>query len=103
MPKPLDVYENPNAYWTLITAKTDSDFEDQHFDRKEAGRLNPSGSLPSGTIGEVIEHAKATISAFANTNRDGGLLVLGVSKIGEVRGLSHLSDGHRNSLMNCQG
>ena len=103
MPNPLDVYEDPTAYWALITAQTDGEFEGQHFDRKEAGRLNASGSLPSGTISEIIEHAKATISAFANTNRDGGLLVLGVSKTGEVRGMSHLSDGQRNSLMSFQG
>jgi predicted HTH transcriptional regulator len=101
MPKPIEVYENPGAYWHLITTNQDRDFEDQHFDRKEAGRPEAAGHLSSGKLHEIIVKAKETISAFANTNPDGGLLVIGVSTTGEVKGLSHVNDGQRNNLMDC--
>jgi|SRR5579872_3664014 len=91
MPKPIEVYENPGAYWRPITTKQDSDFEDQHFDRNEAGRPEAAGHLSSGKLHEIIARAKE-ISAFANTNPDGGLLVIGVSTTGEVKGLSHVND-----------
>jgi len=97
MSKPIEVYENPGAYWHLITTAMDVDFEDQHFDRKEAGRPDPAGHLPSGKLAEIITQAKETISAFANANRDGGLLVIGVSTTGDVKGLSHLNDSQRNT------
>ena len=102
MPKPIEIYENPSAYWHLITAARDVDFEDQHFDRKEAGRPDLAGHLPSGKLTEIITQAKETISAFANANRDGGLLVIGVSTTGDVKGLSHLNDSQRNSLLDFQ-
>src|SRR5205823_13537154 len=41
---------------------------------------------------------RETVSAFANTNPEGGLLVVGVSKTGEVRGINHLRDAQRNEL-----
>jgi len=43
---------------------------------------------------QVIE----CVSAFANSNVAGGLLVLGVSSGGQVRGLRHLTEHQRNSL-----
>jgi len=46
VPKPIEIYENPGAYWHLITTAQDIDFEDQHFDRKEAGRPDPAGHFP---------------------------------------------------------
>jgi predicted HTH transcriptional regulator len=102
VPKPIEIFENPGAYWHLITTAQDVDFEDQHFDRKEAGRPDPAGHLPSSKLTEIIAQAKETISAFANANRDGGLLVLGVSAAGEVKGLAHLNDTQRNSLLDGQ-
>lgn len=99
MAKPLDVFENPDAHWHLLTASQDVELEDQHFDRKEAGRADASGKVSSSQISAVIEASKETISGFANENRDGGLLVLGISKTGQVAGLAHLSDEQRNSIM----
>ena len=101
MPTPIEVYENPASYWHLITARQDGDFEDQHFDRKEAGRPEAAGHLSSGKLHEIIARAKETISALANTNPDGGLLVIGVSTTGEVKGLSHVNDAQRNNLLDC--
>src|SRR5271170_6086926 len=43
-PKPKQVYDNPDAYWNFVTVTTDVDFEGQHFDRKEAGRLSRFGA-----------------------------------------------------------
>ncbi|HEV2989768.1 MAG TPA: RNA-binding domain-containing protein, partial [Candidatus Angelobacter sp.] len=102
VPKPIEIFENPGAYWHLITTARDVDFEDQHFDRKEAGRPDHAGHLPSGKLAEIITQTKETISAFANANRDGGLLVIGVSTSGEIKGLSHLNDTQRNNLLDCQ-
>jgi predicted HTH transcriptional regulator len=98
MPKPFEVFEEPDRYWTLLTSSRDVDLEDQFFDRKEAGTVEASGSVPKNQISNLIDHLKATISAFANENREGGLLVLGISKTGEVKGLTHLSDEQRNSI-----
>ena len=102
IPKSIEVFDNPGAYWDFITASRDVDFEGQHFDRKEAGRPDQAGNLSSSKLTELIEHARATISAYANANREGGLLVFGVSTAGEVKGLSHLKDAQRNNLMACQ-
>ncbi len=98
MPKPLEVFENPDHHWSLLSSSQDVELEDQHFDRKEAGTPDSNGKVSSSQISSLIDHAKATISAFANENRDGGLLVLGISKTGEVKGLSHLTDAQRNTL-----
>jgi predicted HTH transcriptional regulator len=98
MAKPFEVFDNPDAYWNLLTASQDVELEDQHFDRKEAGHADGSGNVSSSQISAVIASAKATISGFANENRDGGLVVVGISKTGEVKGLAHLSDEQRNAL-----
>ena len=37
MPTAKDVYDQPGQYWSFLTAPKDTDFEGQHFDRKEAG------------------------------------------------------------------
>lgn len=98
MPKPLEVFENPNNHWPLLTSSQDVELEDQHFDRKEAGTPDSSGKVSPSQISSLIDHSTATISAFANDNHDGGLLVIGISKTGEVKGLSHLTDVQRNSI-----
>lgn len=98
MPKPLEVFENPDLFWALLSSSQDVDLEDQHFDRKEAGTPDSNGNVSGSQISSLIDHLKATISAFANENRDGGLLVVGISKAGEIKGLSHMSDAQRNSI-----
>jgi len=98
MPKPLEVFENPTAHWELLTSKNDVELEDQFFDRKDVPSADLNGHVSGSQISSLIDHLTATISAFANENHDGGLLVLGISKNGEVRGLSHLTDAQRNSI-----
>ena len=90
MPTPREVYDNPNAHWSFITSLDDGDFEGQHFDRKEAGRRGSH----DGVKGLITK----TVSAFANKNREGGLLVLGVASNGSVKGINHIPDNQRNPL-----
>ncbi|MEI9980441.1 MAG: RNA-binding domain-containing protein [Edaphobacter sp.] len=98
MPKPLEVFENPDLFWPLLSSRQDVELEDQHFDRKEAGTPDSNGNVSSSQISSLVDQLKATVSAFANENRDGGLLVVGISKTGEIKGLSHLSDAQRNAI-----
>ena len=87
MPKPLEAFEDPDWHWSLLTSARDVDLEDQFFDRKEACAVDASGNVPKSQIGVLIEHLKATVSAFANENHEGGLRVLGISKTGRSQKL----------------
>lgn len=101
MPTPREVFDNPLAHWAFLTAPVDTDFEGQLFDRKEAGRLAPGMTvLKSHEMSKVMEQVRETVSAFANVNKSGGLLVIGISKTGEVRGIGHLNDEQRSQLTN---
>ena len=83
-PNPRHVYDDPQTHWAYLTQPSDNGFEGQHFDRKEAGRPQSGGTLSSSATGQVKELVVKTISAFANSNVEGGLLVLGISSSGEV-------------------
>ena len=100
MPNPKEVFENYQQYWNFITVNSDDDFEGQHFDRKEVPPVELNGQVD----GNALRRFKTTkmvacISAFANSNKDGGLLVLGVSKTGDIKGTDHLRESEINSLM----
>jgi predicted HTH transcriptional regulator len=96
-PKPKQVYDNPDAYWDFVTVTTDVDFEDQHFDRKEAGRLEADGTTHNSKLSGARDQIVECASAFANAT--GGLLVLGVSNTGVVAGLKHLNEAQLNSML----
>lgn len=91
---PYEVYQHPEKYKAFLTANDDKDFEGQLFDRKEAGRYH-NGRL---TLDSFQKHQIETVSAFSNSNREGGLLVVGISQTGEVIGIGHLSDDERITL-----
>lgn len=55
MYKAKDVFDNPSEYWDFLTLDSDSQFEGQHFDRKEAGRLNDSGNLGSNQLNKLAD------------------------------------------------
>lgn len=80
-PKPKEVYDNPNSYLDFLQLASDDEFECQFFDRKE---------LPSDPRDEDNFKKKIVkcVSAFANSNTEGGLLVLGVSSTGEFKGIN---------------
>jgi predicted HTH transcriptional regulator len=96
-PKPKQVYDNPDAYWGFVTVTTDSSFEGQHFDRKEAGRPQADGTAHNAKLSGVRNQIEECVSAFANAT--GGLLVLGVSSTGVVAGLQHLNESQLNSML----
>ena len=76
-PHPRDVFDNPALHWSFLTKPTDDEIEGQHFDRKEAGQPLPSGGISRSGLDGLRELVTKTVSAFANSNREGGLLVLG--------------------------
>ena len=96
--RPQDVYDKPDGHWDFLTAPADRDFEGQHFDRKEGGRPRPDGSVSGADIRGLRDQIRECVSAFANANRDGGLLVVGIASDGSVRGLKHLNEGQINQL-----
>jgi predicted HTH transcriptional regulator len=98
-PSPRQVFDDPETAWAYLTQPTDDDFEGQHFDRKEAGRPQSNTNLAKALEG-VKDLVTKTVSAFANSNAEGGLLVLGISSSGELVGIDHLSEEQRNSITN---
>lgn len=102
MPTPRDVFENPEAHWGLITAPRDEDFECQHFDRKEVMR-GDGIDITASQINKVRTQVIECISAFGNSNKEGGLLVLGISRTGVITGIQHLTEEQRNSLTHING
>ena len=95
--QPRKVFDAFAAHLSHFTASSDADVEDQFFDRKEAPRAT-NGNVAASAMREFKEQIKETVSAFANSNADGGLLVIGISKTGEIRGLNHLTDPQRNEI-----
>lgn len=88
---PQAVFENFGRHLTHFTAASDAEIEGQFFERKELPK--PSrGNVSQSAIREIKDQVKETVSAFANTNPEGGLLVIGISKTGEVRGINHFTD-----------
>ncbi len=99
-PSPRHVFDDPQAEWAFLTQPTDDDFEGQHFDRKESGRPVGGAAISKSALDGVKELVIKTVSAFANSNVEGGLLVLGISSTGEVAGIDHLGEDQRNSITN---
>jgi predicted HTH transcriptional regulator len=100
MPSPLEIFEHPADHWDLLTAPTDDEFEQQHFDRKEAARDAGGNAISTAQVDRLRDVITETVSAFANANREGGLLVIGISKKGVVLGVGHLTETQRNSITN---
>jgi predicted HTH transcriptional regulator len=98
IPSPRAVFDDPADHWAFLTQPRDDDFEGQHFDRKEAGQVGIDASSLKKQLRTVREEITATISAFAQKNRTGGCLVLGISSNGDVSGIDHLTEEQRNSL-----
>lgn len=95
-PLPKDVFDDPNAYWGFITAPDDNTFEGQHFDRKEAGRI--ISGKPGADIKGLRDNIAECLSAFANSNNYGGLLIIGISTKGEVFGIDHLTEDQKKDV-----
>ena len=98
MPDPREVFDNPKEHWELITSESDNAFEHQYYDRKEAGRVGTNGFVSSTQLARVQGQIQECISAFANANHEGGLVVVGVSSTGEIKGIGHLQESQVNQL-----
>jgi len=99
-PKPKDVFDNPENFLDFLTVESDREFEGQLFDRKELCRASGNGHVSNNDVKKFkAEHVAQTLSAFANSNTDGGLLVLGIASNGQVEGLEHLNENQVNSLL----
>lgn len=89
MPKPDDAFADPQKFFDFFTVKSDTEVEDQHFDRKQAGQSGNKGVITSSSIEKVQEEIVECVSAFANN--EGGLVIVGVSKTGDITGINHLN------------
>ena len=98
IPKPREVFDAPSAYFDFLIQSSDEKFEGQHFDRKEVGREGTESRKLVAQLKSVQDRITETISAFANSNVDGGLLVLGIASSGAISGIDHLLESQKNSL-----
>ncbi len=99
-PNPKHVFDNPSSHWGYLTQLTDDGFEAQHFDRKEAGRTQTAEPPSQSAVKNLRDLVVKSVSAFANSNAEGGVLVLGIASTGEVAGIGHLTEEQRNSITN---
>ena len=97
-PSPRAVYDDPAGHWAFLTRPSDDDFESQHFDRKAAGQTTSDAKRLARQLKELRDGIAETISAFANSNVEGGLLVIGIASDGAVQGTNHLGEDQKNSL-----
>ena len=97
-PSPREVFEDPAAHWSFVTQSRDDDFEGQYFDRKEAARSEINGAVKTSSLDNLRQHVCKTVSAFANSNVVGGLLILGLSSNGDLIGIDHLSETQQNDV-----
>ena len=99
-PPPRAVYDDPAGHWAFLTQPSDDGFEGQHFERKEAGRRTSGATELTRRLKQLREGITETVSAFANSNVKGGLLVIGIASNGEIEGVNHLTEQQKNSLTN---
>ena len=90
MPNPKEVFDNPLQYLDFLQS---ADFEGQYFERKEV-RIDTNNQI--NTLKDKI---KQCISAFANSNRAGGLLILGIADDGTVKGTQHVDEQTLNGIL----
>ena len=90
MPTPKEVFNTPLQYLDFLQS---NDFEGQYFERKEV-RIDTNNQI--NTLKDKIMQC---ISAFANSNRAGGLLVLGIADDGTLKGTQHVDEQTINRIL----
>lgn len=84
MPTPKEVFDNPLQYLDFLQS---ADFEGQLFERKEVQADTKK------QIRNLRQEIAECISAFANSsNKEGGLLVLGITDGGFIKGTQHITE-----------
>ncbi len=91
MHQPIEVFNHPESYRDFMTSPDLERLYGQYFDWKEIPNPYNKDKAHSG----IIE----CISAFANSNRNGGLLILGIANDATLKGVEHLSEEHCNTLL----
>ena len=90
MPTPKEIFDNPLQHLDFLQS---DDFEGQLFDRKEI-RVDTRNQIHTLKAG-IVE----CLSAFANSNRAGGLLVLGIADDGTLKGTQHVNEQMMNNIL----
>ena len=90
MPNPKEVFENPEQFLTFLQSQK---LEGQLFERKEMKDNSTRHKK------DITKKMIQTISGFANSNRDGGLLVLGIDDNGTITGLNHIEEATLNGIL----
>ncbi|OLS20375.1 MAG: hypothetical protein HeimC2_37270 [Candidatus Heimdallarchaeota archaeon LC_2] len=85
---PKDLIEDPSKHLDFMTS---TNFEGQFFERKEI--LNNRNSFD-----RVSKHIMRTASGFANSNREGGLIILGIDDEGNIIGVKSIAEQGLNSI-----
>lgn len=93
MPTPKEVFENPKKFLTYLQSQN---LEGQFFERKE---IRDDSKTQRDNIREKITQ---TISGFANSNRDGGLLILGMADDGTIIGWNHVREENLNGILQAK-
>ena len=83
MPTPKEVFDKPLQYLDFLQS---DNFEGQYFERKEVQA--ETKKQVRGSLWEIVE----CVSAFANSNKEGGLLVLGIADDGIIKGTQHIDE-----------
>jgi predicted HTH transcriptional regulator len=92
MYKPIDIFNDPEKYIDFLISPDLERLYGQDFDWKEIPNPYNKDNAKKG----IIE----CISAFSNSNLDGGMVVLGIKdKTQEVIGTDHLTEEQLNSLL----
>ena len=89
MPTPKEVFDNPLKHLDFLQS---AKLEGQWFDRKEI-------RIEKNKIKELKDSIKPCLSAFANTNEEGGLVVLGIANDGTVKGTQHVDEQKLNDIL----
>ncbi len=90
MPNPKEIFDNPLQYLDFLQSEG---FEGQYFDRKEV-RVDTRNQINT-LKARIVE----CVSAFANSNRAGGLLVLGIANDGTIKGPQPVDEQTMNSIL----
>ena len=89
MPTPKEVFDNPLQHLDFLQSDK---FEGQYFERKEV-------RLEKNQINVLKDSIKPCLSAFANTNKEGGLVVLGIANDGTIKGTQHVAEQKLNEIL----
>ena len=90
MHKPIDIFNDPESYIDFLISPDLERLHGQHFDWKEIRNPYDKNQSYDGLI--------ECVSAFANSNPEGGVIVLGINdKTQSVIGTEHLTEEQLNN------